>query len=54
MSPLSRKRVHGSRGFTLVELIVAMTLMMILTAIAMPVVRMSIQRSKERELRRDL
>jgi general secretion pathway protein G len=54
MSLLSRKRASGTRGFTLVELIVAMTLMMIMTAIAMPVVRVSIQRSKERELRRDL
>jgi general secretion pathway protein G len=36
------------------ELIVAMTIMMILTAVAMPVVRVVIQRGKERELRRDL
>lgn len=38
----------------MVELIVAMTILMILTAIAAPVMRISIQRSKERELRRDL
>ncbi len=38
----------------MVELIVAMTILMILTAIAAPVVRISIQRTKERELRRDL
>ena len=38
----------------MVELIVAMTILMILTAAAMPVVRVTIQRSKERELRRDL
>ena len=38
----------------MVELIVAMTILMILTAIAAPVVRISIQRNKERELRRDL
>ena len=36
------------------ELIVAMTILMILTAVAMPVVRVTIQRGKERELRRDL
>jgi general secretion pathway protein G len=41
-------------GFTIVELIVAMTILMVLTAVAMPVVRVSIQRGKERELRRDL
>jgi general secretion pathway protein G len=38
----------------MVELIVAMTILMILTAIAAPVMRISIQRAKERELRRDL
>lgn len=42
------------RGFTVVELIVAMTILMILTAAAVPVARITIQRSKERELRRDL
>jgi len=47
-------RVPGSRGFTMVELIVAMTILMILTAIAAPVMRITIQRAKERELRRDL
>lgn len=41
-------------GFTVVELIVAMTILMILTAAATPVVRLTIQRNKERELRRDL
>jgi general secretion pathway protein G len=50
----SRGSVSGSRGFTMVELIVAMTILMILTAIAAPVMRISIQRAKERELRRDL
>jgi general secretion pathway protein G len=38
----------------MVELLVAMTILMILTAVAAPVVRISIQRAKERELRRDL
>jgi general secretion pathway protein G len=38
----------------MVELIVAMTILMILTAIAAPVMRITIQRAKERELRRDL
>lgn len=38
----------------MVELIVAMTILMILTAIAAPVMRISIQRAKERELRRAL
>ena len=52
--PTSRARNHRRRGFTMVELLVAMTILMILTAVAMPVVRVTIQRNKERELRRDL
>ncbi len=43
-----------ARGFTMVELLVAMTILMILTATAVPVMRITIQRAKERELRRDL
>ena len=38
----------------MVELLVAMTILMVLTAVAAPVVRIGIQRAKERELRRDL
>jgi general secretion pathway protein G len=49
-----RAAMRRNRGFTLLELIVAMTILMILTAAATPVVRMTIQRNKERELRRDL
>ena len=42
------------RGLTLIELIVAITILMVLTAAALPVVRVRIVREKERELRRDL
>ena len=48
------RRLMRRNGFTMVELIVAMTILMILTAVAMPVVRVTVQRGKERELRRDL
>ena len=41
-------------GVTLIELIVAITILMILTGAAVPVVRVQIKREKERELRRDL
>lgn len=41
-------------GLTLVELIVAITLMVILTGAAIPMARVAIKREKERELRRDL
>jgi general secretion pathway protein G len=47
-------RRRGQRGLTLVELIVAMTIMVILTGAALPVARTAIRREKERELRRDL
>ena len=47
-------RITKGKGFTVVELIVAMTILMILTAVAVPVVRVTIQRNKERELRHDL
>ena len=48
------RRVARRNGFTMVELIVAMTILLVLTAVAMPVVRVTIQRGKARELRRDL
>ena len=41
-------------GFTLIELIAAITIMLILTAVALPLARVQIQRRKELELRRDL
>jgi general secretion pathway protein G len=50
----SPPRLRLSNGFTMAELLVAMAILMILTAVVMPVVRVSIQRGKERELRHDL
>src|SRR5690242_3235688 len=41
-------------GLTLVELIVAITILMILTGAAMPIVRLRIVRERETILRRDL
>jgi general secretion pathway protein G len=41
-------------GFTLVELIIATTIMVILTGMALPLARVTIAREKERELRYDL
>jgi general secretion pathway protein G len=49
----SSKR-RPQRGLTLVELIVAITILMILTGAAVPVARFRIQRDKERVLRHDL
>lgn len=41
-------------GFTLVEMIVAISILAILTGMAVPLVRVKIQREREMELRRDL
>ena len=45
--PMKRKR---ERGLTLVELIVAFTIMAMLTAMAVPLTRYKVRRDKEREL----
>jgi general secretion pathway protein G len=42
------------RGFTLMELIVASAILSILTMMALPLARITIQREKEKELRRAL
>jgi general secretion pathway protein G len=44
----------GRRGFTLIELIVATTIVIILTGMAIPLVRLTLQRERERELHHDL
>jgi general secretion pathway protein G len=43
--------MHMKRGFTLVEMIVAITILMILTGMAIPLARVTIKRERERELR---
>jgi len=45
---------RSQRGLTLVELIVAMTIMAILAIAVLPMARLTVRREKERELRRDL
>jgi general secretion pathway protein G len=47
-------RPRATRGFTLIELIVATTILIVLTALASPLARVTIKREKERELRRAL
>ena len=42
------------RGMTLVELIVAFTILMVLTTMAVPLARYKVQRDKERDLQRAL
>jgi general secretion pathway protein G len=49
-----RQIKRRSRGFTLIELIVATALLVILTSMAIPLARVTIKREKEHELRHDL
>ena len=50
----SHHPITRSSGFTLIELIVATAIIVILTGMAVPLVRMSVKREKERELSYDL
>jgi len=56
MKSTARKIISSprTRGFTLIELIVATAILMILTGMALPLARVSIKREREHELRRDL
>ena len=50
----SKGMMRKTRGFTLIELIVATTILLILTGMAIPTARVTIKREKERELRHAL
>lgn len=51
----ARKRLSAREsGLTLLELIIAITIMLILSSAALPVLRFTVIRAKEAELRRDL
>lgn len=54
MNDLLRNSLPKLRGFTLVELIVATTILLILSGMAVPVARVLIRREKERKLRQAL
>lgn len=51
---LERSTKRSARGFTLLELIVAATILTVLTMMALPLARVTIQREKEKRLRQDL
>jgi len=51
---VSWKRGQHEVGFSLIELIIAITIMGILAGAAVPIARVRVKRDKERELRRDL
>ena len=48
------RRNEAEGGFTLLELIAAITIMLLLTSLALPLARLQVQRTREAELRRDL
>jgi general secretion pathway protein G len=54
LAHIATQRDRNSKGFTLVELIVATAILAILTTMALPLARVSIKREKEKELRYDL
>ncbi len=54
MRPVSRRRLLHQRGLSLVELIVAFTILLTLTAMALPMARYKVRREKEQTLRRNL
>jgi general secretion pathway protein G len=51
MRPASPKFARRQHGFTLIELIVATTILIILTGMALPLAQVSVKRERERELR---
>jgi general secretion pathway protein G len=51
---VSSRRRKQQAGFSLVELIVAFTILLILTTMAVPLARYQIRRAREKELRYDL
>jgi len=51
MRSATPKFARRQRGFTLIELIVATTILIILTGMAVPLAQVSVKRERERELR---
>jgi general secretion pathway protein G len=51
---LAPSAIRRQRGFTLIELIVATTILLILSTMALPLARITVQRTREKELREDL
>jgi general secretion pathway protein G len=47
-------RAKPDRGFTLLELIIATVILSVLTMMAVPLLRVTVKREREKELRRDL
>ena len=54
LARFKRNRSTGQAGMTLLELIIACTILLILSSAAMPLARYTIMRQRETELRQDL
>jgi len=54
MGRCARRRARMPRGFTMIELLVAITVMLVLAGAAIPTVKFAVKRQKELELRRSL
>ena len=54
MSKWWQRARSGQQGVTLLEMIIVITILLILMGAAVPVVRLSVKRQRETELRRDL
>jgi general secretion pathway protein G len=50
----TRAQIARLRGFTLLELIIATSILLVLSTMAVPLARLTIQREKEHQLRMDL
>ena len=49
-----RRRAHSDSGYTFIELLVVCVILLVLASAALPLARVTVQRQKEIELRRDL
>lgn len=54
MQPANRERRRSESGITLLELIIATSILLVLASAALPVVRFSVQRTKEAQLHKAL
>lgn len=54
MGARKHKGARNGRGFTLVELLITLTVLGVLASVAMPLVEVTVKRTKEIELRRSL
>jgi general secretion pathway protein G len=54
MAPRMRRRTCRQRGFTLVEMLVTLTILAILASAILPLAKTTVKREKEIELRRNL